>query len=102
MNPVQQHSLDITHFSNVQHDSLLKELGSSIEGLRKDVAISRLRKYGPNTIDITRKIHPLLQFLALFLSPLPLLLIALSIISLVTGGVTGALVIGRWFFYLQA
>ena len=98
MNPVQQHSLDITHFSNVQHDSLLKELGSSIEGLRKDVAISRLRQYGPNTIDITRKIHPLLQFLALFLSPLPLLLIALSIISLVTGGVTGALVIAAMVF----
>ena len=98
MNPVQQHSLDITHFSNVQHDSLLKELGSSIEGLRTDVAISRLRQYGPNTIDITRKIHPLLQFLALFLSPLPLLLIALSIISLVTGGVTGALVIAAMVF----
>ncbi len=98
MNPVQQHSLDITHFSNVQHDSLLKELGSSIEGLRTDVAISRLRQYGPNTIDITRKIHPLLQFLALFLSPLPLLLIALSIISLVTGGVTGSLVIGAMVF----
>ena len=98
MNPVQQHSLDITHFSNVQHDSLLKELGSSIEGLRTDVAISRLRQYGPNTIDITRKIHPLLQFLALFLSPLPLLLIALSIISLVTGGVTGSLVIAAMVF----
>jgi len=98
MNPVQQNSLDITHFSNVQHDFLLKELGSSIEGLRQDVAISRLREYGPNTIDITRKIHPILQFLALFLSPLPLLLITLSIISLVTGGVTGALVIAAMVF----
>jgi len=98
MNPAWQHSSDITHFSNVQHDSLLKELGSSIEGLRKDVAISRLRQYGPNTIDITRKIHPLLQFLTLFLSPLPLLLITLSIISLVTGGVTGALVIAAMVF----
>ena len=98
MNPVQQHSLDITHFSNVQHDSLLKELGSSIEGLREDVASSRLREYGPNTIDISHKIHPLLQFLVLFLSPLPLLLITLSIISLVTGGVTGALVIAAMVF----
>ncbi len=98
MNPVQQNSLDITHFSNVQHDLLLKELGSSIEGLRQDVAISRLRQYGPNTIDITRKLHPLLQFLALFLSPLPLLLMTLSIISLVTGGVTGALVIAAMIF----
>jgi Mg2+-importing ATPase len=98
MNPVGQHSLDITHFSNVQHDSLLNKLGSSMQGLREDVAINRLRQYGPNTIDITRKIHPLLQFLALFLSPLPLLLIALSIISLVTGGVTGALVIAAMVF----
>jgi P-type Mg2+ transporter len=98
MNPVAQHSLDITHFSNVQHDSLLAELGSSVQGLRKDVAINRLRQYGPNTIDIKRKMHPLLQFLALFLSPLPLLLIALSMISLVTGGVTGALVIAAMVF----
>lgn len=93
MNIAQQHSSDITHFSNVQHDSLLGELGSSMQGLRKEVALDRLRQYGLNTIDITRKIHPLLQFLVLFLSPLPLLLISLSMISLVTGGVAGALVI---------
>ena len=98
MNLAQQHSSEITHFSNVQYESLLNELGSSMQGLRKDAALDRLRQYGPNTIDVTRKIHPLLQFLALFLSPLPLLLIALSIISLVTGGVTGALVITAMVF----
>ncbi len=98
MNPAWQHSSDITHFSNVQHESLLNELGSSMQGLSEDVAVNRLRQYGPNTIDITRKIHPILQFLALFLSPLPLLLITLSIISLVTGGVTGALVIAAMVF----
>ena len=69
-----------------------------MQGLREDIVINRLRQYGPNTIDITRKIHPLLQFLALFLSPLPLLLMTLSIISLVTGGVTGALVIAAMVF----
>ena len=98
MNSAWQHNSDITHYSNVQHESLLNELGSSMQGLREDIAINRLRQYGPNNIDITRKIHPLLQFLALFLSPLPLLLITLSIISLVTGGVTGALVIAAMVF----
>jgi len=69
-----------------------------MQGLQRDVAVDRLRQYGPNTIDITRKIHPFLQFLRLFLSPLPLLLIALSLISFVTGGVTGALVIATMVF----
>ena len=98
MNLAQQHSSEITHFSNTQHESLLRELGSSMQGLQQHAVIDRLRQYGPNTIDITRKIHPLLQFLRLFLSPLPLLLIALSLISFVTGGVTGALVIATMVF----
>ena len=98
MNLAQQHSSEITHFSNTQHESLLRELGTSMQGLQRHVAIDRLRQYGPNSIDIARKLHPFLQFLALFLSPLPLLLIALSSISLLTGGVTGALVIAAMVF----
>ena len=94
----QKHSSEISHFSKVQHTTLLDELGSSMQGLQRDVALGRLRQYGPNTIDISQTIHPLLQFLSLFLSPLPLLFITLSIISLVTGGVTGSLVIAAMVF----
>ena len=93
MNVRQQQDQAMAHFSEVQPEILLAELKSSIRGLESIVATNRLRQYGPNAIDISRKIHPLWQFLALFISPLPLLLIGLSIISLVTGGIAGALVI---------
>jgi len=98
MNLAQLRNAEIVHFSNAQLDSLLDEVGSSMQGLGGDVALDRLNQYGPNAIDVTRKMHPIFQFLALFLSPLPLLLIALSVISFVTGGVTGALVIAVMVF----
>lgn len=93
MNVTQQQDQVMAHLSGAQPEVLLAELKSSSKGLEKLEALQRLEQYGPNAIDVTRKIHPLWQFLALFISPLPLLLIGLSIVSLVTGGIAGALVI---------
>ncbi|QWE15883.1 magnesium-translocating P-type ATPase [Polynucleobacter sp. AP-Nino-20-G2] len=93
MKIVQQESADIFRLAHVKVDLLLADLGSSTQGLKHEIALDRLSQYGPNAIDITRQMHPALQFLALFLSPLSLLLIALSTISFVTGGTTGAIVI---------
>ena len=84
---------DITHFSSLGATDLLKELGSSIEGLSNEIAMARLEQYGPNSLDISKRLNPVLQFLALFLSPLPLLLIGLSFVTFITGGTVGALVI---------
>ena len=93
-----QSNPDVVHFSNAPIDILLGELESSIGGLSQMMATERLAQFGPNSIDVSSHIHPLLQFLALFLSPLPLLLIGLSVLSFTTGGATGALVIAAMVF----
>jgi len=71
----------------------LRELNTSLEGLLESDAQKRLKKYGHNIIAVVKKKHPVLRFLNLFLSPLPLLLLGLSAIALFTGEIHGAEVI---------
>lgn len=71
----------------------MRELNTSLEGLLESDAQKRLKKYGHNIIAVVKKKHPVLRFLNLFLSPLPLLLLGLSAIALFTGEIHGAEVI---------
>lgn len=71
----------------------MRELNTSLEGLLESDTQKRLNKYGPNIIAVVKKKHPILRFLSLFLSPLPLLLLGLSLVALFTGETHGAEVI---------
>lgn len=68
-------------------------LGTSSEGLLQSDAEKRLLQYGHNTVITVRKKSPVLRFLSLFISPLPLLLLGLSGVAFFTGEIHGAEVI---------
>lgn len=72
---------------------VLQALNASLDGLQESDARRRLAKYGQNVIAFTKKRHPFLRFLSLFLSPLPLLLLGLSAVAFFTGETHGAEVI---------
>ena len=72
---------------------MLRHLSSSSAGLLEAEVRKRLKKYGFNAIATVKNKHPVLRFLSLFLSPLPLLLLGLSMVSFVTGEIHGAEVI---------
>jgi P-type Mg2+ transporter len=74
-------------------DVLLAELGASAQGLTETESASRLEREGPNVVAAERRKHPLVRFLELLGQPLSLLLIALAIVTDLTGEVDGAIVI---------
>ena len=74
-------------------EEVLRELDASTNGLLESDVQKRLKKYGLNVIAAVKKQFPLLRFLSLFLSPLPLLLLGLSAVSFFTGEIHGAEVI---------
>ncbi len=73
--------------------ALLRELGSLEDGLSASEAAARLHRVGPNLLRMERRLPAALQLLRMLLAPLPLLLIALAIVSWLTGEGRGALVI---------
>lgn len=77
---------------------MYRSLDTSPQGLDEVDASKRLKVYGPNIIADVKKRHPLLKFLGLFLSPLPILLLALSAISFFSGETHGAEVIVMMVF----
>ena len=74
-------------------DALLVQLGTSAHGLTETESASRLEREGANVIAAQQRRHPLVRLLGLFAQPLPLLLLALAIVTEVTGEVHGAIVI---------
>lgn len=81
------------HYSKLETLNLLLELNSSLDGLSSLEVKRRLAKFGLNVV-ASEKPKPLfLQFLSCFISPLPLLLLGLSLIAIYTGEVRGAEVI---------
>lgn len=81
---------------------MLDKLNSSEEGLLDADARARLKKVGPNVFAAEEKKHPFLRFLGFFLSPLPILLLGLSVVAYITGEVRGAEVIALMVFFSTA
>ena len=74
-------------------DEALRQLGSSLAGLTSAEAEARLQRYGLNEVAHERPKSALRRLVELFLTPLSMLLIALSFINYETGEVRGAMVI---------
>jgi Mg2+-importing ATPase len=74
-------------------EDALARLQSSSEGLLEREAQERLETHGENVVAHEAKKHPLVRLLEMFLTPLPLLLFGLAIITDLTGEVPGAIVI---------
>ncbi|MDO9282344.1 MAG: magnesium-translocating P-type ATPase [Methylotenera sp.] len=86
MNQLHQHS-------NLEASDVLLALNSSLDGLSAIEAKKRLAKIGLNVV-VSEKQKPFfLRFLSYFISPLPLLLLSLSLVAFFTGEFRGAEVI---------
>ncbi len=73
--------------------ALFEHLGSTPKGITGAEAANRLIKYGPNLLHPTKKRVILLQFLAKFLNPLVLILLAASAVLGLTGDITSFIII---------
>ena len=87
-----------TYYAHVDLSSLLLEFSTSLNGLDAKTAHTHLAKYGPNTFDLSRKRPAVIEWLASFFSPLPILLLILCAVSWMVGEAKGALVIGSMVF----
>lgn len=68
--------------NDVEH--VLKQLGTSPEGLSQEEAETRLTQYGPNELMETGGINPLRMFLQQFMDPMVMILMIAILISLFT------------------
>lgn len=83
----------LRQFAKLDVDGVFRNLKTSFDGLEESDARKRLNRYGQNFIADVKKRHPILILLSLFLNPLPLMLLALSLVSFFTGETRGAEVI---------
>ena len=81
------------HYSSLETSDLLLELNSSLDGLSVPEAKHRLAKFGFNIVASEKQRPLFLRFLSYFISPLPLLLLGLSLVAIYTGEIRGAEVI---------
>lgn len=90
--PVAPHGGSGTHYpvhlveaARDDADTVLKKLGSQLEGLDEAEADSRLKRFGMNAIAQEKRHSALRRLLGNFRNPLVLLLLALGVLSFVTG-----------------
>ena len=85
--------LEVKRLSSVDVQQLFVQFCSSVNGLSADQAKLHLKEYGQNTILVGVHQSVALKFLKLFFSPLSVLLLALALVSYLTGEPKGAFVI---------
>ncbi|MCS7138669.1 MAG: HAD-IC family P-type ATPase, partial [Crenarchaeota archaeon] len=74
-------------------EDVLRVLNTSVQGLSNEEARVRLEKYGPNELTTSKKVSPLRIFINQFKNILIIILLAATLISLVTGHGVDAIVI---------
>jgi Mg2+-importing ATPase len=74
-------------------DTVLKELGSQLNGLSEAEAASRLKQVGPNEIAREKRQSALMRLLDNVKNPLVILLVALGVLSYLTGDLRATVVI---------
>ena len=80
-------------FWNHNAEDALKALSASNTGLSTSEAENRLKLYGPNTLKARSNTSSLILFLLQFKSPITIMLIAASFLSMVLGDFTDTLII---------
>ena len=78
----------------ISGEELLKQYHSDRQGLSADEAAERLHRYGENRLQDAKRKSMLQVFFEQFQDLLVLILIAAAVISALTGGIEGAVVIG--------
>jgi Mg2+-importing ATPase len=75
--------------ARVDSETVLKELGSQLGGLSESEAEARLKQVGANEIARQKRQSGLMRLLSNVKNPLVLLLMALGVLSFLTGGGSG-------------
>jgi Mg2+-importing ATPase len=88
-----QSSVELLEKARADTDTVLKELGSQLAGLSEGEADSRLKQVGTNEIAREKRQSALMRLLSNVKNPLVLLLIALGVLSFLTGDVRATVVI---------
>ena len=87
------HSVELLEKARADSDTVLKELGSQLAGLSGTEADSRLKQVGANEIAREKRQSALMRLLTNVKNPLVLLLVALGVISYLTGDMRATVVI---------
>ena len=88
-----QYSVELLEKARADTDTVLKELGSQLNGLSETEADSRLKQVGTNEIAREKHKSPLMRLLGNIKNPLVLLLSALGVLSYLTGDLRATVVI---------
>ena len=88
-----QDSVELVEKARADADTVLKELGSQLSGLSKTEADARLKQVGPNEIAREKRQSALMRLLSNIKNPLVLLLVALGVLSYLTGDLRATVVI---------
>jgi Mg2+-importing ATPase len=88
-----QYSVELLEKARADSDTVLKELGSQLGGLSGAEAGSRLKRVGANEIAREKRQSVLMRLLRNVKNPLVLLLVALGVISYLTGDLRATVVI---------
>jgi Mg2+-importing ATPase len=80
-------------FWSLPLDQLLAETAASTEGLPAEEAARRLARDGPNTIEVAHPHRGLRLLLAQFTSPIVLILVAATVLSMALGDAADGLII---------
>jgi P-type Mg2+ transporter len=91
-------SARLVEVSRMAADDTFDEFKTSIQGLVESEAEERLAEYGPNTVAREEKKSFLVQLFTRLANPLNVLLIILTVVSVVTGDIDGAVIIGFMVF----
>src|SRR5664279_920865 len=87
------YSVQLLEKARADTDTVLKELGSQLGGLSGEEADTRLKQVGTNEIAREKRQSALMRLLSNVKNPLVLLLIALGVLSFLTGDVRATVVI---------
>ncbi len=87
------YSVQLLEKARADADTVLKELGSQLSGLSEAEADSRLKQVGTNEIAREKRKSALTRFLGNIKNPLVLLLLALGVLSFLTGDLRAMVVI---------
>jgi Mg2+-importing ATPase len=88
-----QYSVELLEKARADTDTVLKELGSQLGGLGEAEADSRLKQVGTNEIAREKRQSALMRLLGNVKNPLVLLLMALGVLSFLTGDLRATVVI---------
>jgi Mg2+-importing ATPase len=75
-------NIEITHYWALSSDKVISFLNSSLQGLNDNQASQRLAQYGPNSLTAKEKTSPWQIFFSQFRSPIVLILLFATIVSM--------------------